>query len=225
MGTASVFPFKSLKIVSLARRLCWVVRQFYWSYQLLDPTPRKVRYACIRFGAARAVLSKLCLLCVAAPDNLSLSRLTNYCQHQQNKSTHACVRTYRVSGLEVYKNTCLCFSTWKLYDIYVFNGVQRNSKIFLCPSVHINMGTCYNRYLNDIQALATCLSAFLYTSSPNTQYIHSPKYLHLNTSIHTDQRRGIWLLAMRSRVGFPVLPWELSLAGKDPHSDHGLGSL
>jgi hypothetical protein len=23
----------------------------------------------------------------------------------------------------------------------------------------------------------------------------------------------------------PVLPWELSLAGEDPHSDHGLGSL
>jgi hypothetical protein len=33
------------------------------------------------------------------------------------------------------------------------------------------------------------------------------------------------LLTMRSRVRFPVLPCEFSLAGEDPHSDHGLGSL
>jgi hypothetical protein len=30
---------------------------------------------------------------------------------------------------------------------------------------------------------------------------------------------------MRSRVRFPVLPWEFSLTGRDSHSDHGLGSL
>ena len=48
---------------------------------------------------------------------------------------------YRVSGLQVYKNTCFCFSTWKLYDIYFFNSVQSNSKIFLCTSVHFNVGT------------------------------------------------------------------------------------
>jgi hypothetical protein len=29
---------------------------------------------------------------------------------------------------------------------------------------------------------------------------------------------------MRFRVRFPFLPWEFSLAGEDPHSDHGLGS-
>jgi hypothetical protein len=33
------------------------------------------------------------------------------------------------------------------------------------------------------------------------------------------------LLTMRSRVRFPVVPWEFFLAGEDPHSDHGLGSL
>jgi hypothetical protein len=33
------------------------------------------------------------------------------------------------------------------------------------------------------------------------------------------------LLAMRSRVRFPVLRWEIFLGGEDPHSDHGLGSL
>jgi hypothetical protein len=37
---------------------------------------------------------------------------------------------YRMSGLEVYKNTCLCFNTFKLYEIYVFNSVQSNSKTF-----------------------------------------------------------------------------------------------
>ena len=49
---------------------------------------------------------------------------------------------YRVSGLQVYKNTCLCFNTQKLYAIYVFNNVQSNSKRFLCTSVHFNVGTC-----------------------------------------------------------------------------------
>jgi hypothetical protein len=37
--------------------------------------------------------------------------------------------------------------------------------------------------------------------------------------------QNFWLLAMRSRVRFPVLPWKFSLAGEDPHRDHGLGSL
>ena len=36
--------------------------------------------------------------------------------------------------------------------------------------------------------------------------------------------QGIWLLIMRSRVRFPVLPWEFFLPGKDSRGDHGLGS-
>jgi len=48
---------------------------------------------------------------------------------------------YWVSRLEVYKITCLCFSTYKLYEIYVFNSVQSNSR-FLCTSVYCNVGTC-----------------------------------------------------------------------------------
>ena len=36
--------------------------------------------------------------------------------------------------------------------------------------------------------------------------------------------QGLWLLIMRSWVGFPVLPWEFFLAGKDSRGDHGLGS-
>jgi hypothetical protein len=32
---------------------------------------------------------------------------------------------YRVSGLEVHKNTCLCFSTKKLNEIYVSSTVYR----------------------------------------------------------------------------------------------------
>ena len=36
--------------------------------------------------------------------------------------------------------------------------------------------------------------------------------------------QGLWLLIMRSRVRFPVLPWEFFLAGKDSRGDHGLGS-
>ena len=36
--------------------------------------------------------------------------------------------------------------------------------------------------------------------------------------------QGLWLLNMRSRVRFPVLPWEFFLAGIDSRGDHGLGS-
>ena len=36
--------------------------------------------------------------------------------------------------------------------------------------------------------------------------------------------QGFWLLIMRSRVRFPVLPWEFFFAGKDCRGDHGLGS-
>ena len=45
-----------------------------------------------------------------------------------------------MSGLEVYKNTCLCFSTQNLHAIYVFNSVQSNSKRFLYTSVHFSVG-------------------------------------------------------------------------------------
>ena len=36
--------------------------------------------------------------------------------------------------------------------------------------------------------------------------------------------QGLWLLIMRSRVPFPVLPWKFFLAGKDSRGDHGPGS-
>jgi hypothetical protein len=62
------------------------------------------------------------------------------------RSTGMCnyylAKMYRVFGLEVYKNICLCFSTQKIYEIYVFNSVQSNSKRFLCTSAHFNVGTC-----------------------------------------------------------------------------------
>ena len=34
--------------------------------------------------------------------------------------------------------------------------------------------------------------------------------------------QGLWLLIMRSRVWFPVLPWEVFLAEKDSRSGHGV---
>jgi hypothetical protein len=36
---------------------------------------------------------------------------------------------------------------------------------------------------------------------------------------------SFWLLIMRSRVQFLVLPWGFFLEGEDSHGDHGLGSL
>jgi len=54
-----------------------------------------------------------------------------------------------VSGLEVHKNTSLCFSTQKLYAIYVFNSVQSNSKRFLCTSVHFSVGRDVATFLDE----------------------------------------------------------------------------
>jgi hypothetical protein len=34
-----------------------------------------------------------------------------------------------------------------------------------------------------------------------------------------------WLMIMRPRFRFPVLPWGFFLGGEDSHGDHGLGSL
>ena len=36
--------------------------------------------------------------------------------------------------------------------------------------------------------------------------------------------QGLWLLIMRPRIRFPVLPRKFFLAGKDPRGDHGLSS-
>ena len=55
----------------------------------------------------------------------------------------------RVSGLELYKNTCFCISTWKLYAICVFNSVQSNSERFLCTSVHFNVGRDVTTFLDE----------------------------------------------------------------------------
>ena len=56
---------------------------------------------------------------------------------------------YRVSGIEAYKNTYLCFSTPKLYAIYVSNSVQSNSKRFLCTSVNFNVGRDVTAFLDE----------------------------------------------------------------------------
>jgi hypothetical protein len=37
--------------------------------------------------------------------------------------------------------------------------------------------------------------------------------------------QSFWLLIMRSRVWFPVLPWGFFLEGEDSHGDHGQSSL
>jgi len=83
---------------------------------------------------------------------------------------------YSVSGLEVYKNTHLCFSTQKLYAIYVFNSVQSNSKRFLCTSVHAHARlttqqwqrwpSAYNTSHAD-KHVARALISFRYLSSYN----------------------------------------------------------
>ena len=48
-----------------------------------------------------------------------------------------------------------------------------------------------------------------------------PPYMHVYDQPHGQ---GLCLLIMRSRVRFPVLPWEFFLVGKNSRGDHGLGS-
>jgi hypothetical protein len=50
-------------------------------------------------------------------------------------------------------------------------------------------------------------------------------YFALNRPTSWSSGQSFWLLIMRSRVRFPVLPWVFFLEGEDSHGDHGLGSL
>ena len=47
---------------------------------------------------------------------------------------------------------------------------------------------------------------------------------YINRPASWSSGQGLWLLIMKSRFRFPVLPWEFFLAGKDSRGDHGLGS-
>ena len=54
--------------------------------------------------------------------------------------------------------------------------------------------------------------------------------IFISTSLHVwpaswSSGQSFWLLITRSRVRFPALPWEFSLKGKIPRSEHGLGRL
>jgi hypothetical protein len=64
---------------------------------------------------------------------------------------------------------------------------------------------------------------------PSTDCSNFSFLLNNNTFNQTDQPLVWWteLLTTSHEVpgSIPVLPWEFSLAGEDPHSDHGLGSL
>jgi len=54
-----------------------------------------------------------------------------------------------VSGLDIYKNTCLRFSTQKLYAIYVFYSVRSDSKRFLYTSVDYDVGRDVTTFLDE----------------------------------------------------------------------------
>ena len=53
--------------------------------------------------------------------------------------------------------------------------------------------------------------------------LYSVKFLFWSAFWSSGQ--SFWLLIMRSRVRFPVLPWEFLLEGEDSRGDHGLGRL
>ena len=57
----------------------------------------------------------------------------------------------------------------------------------------------------------------------NTKVCRRFIYIYIYRPSSWSSGQGLWLLIMRSRVRFPVLPWEFFLAGKDSRGDHGLG--
>jgi hypothetical protein len=68
------------------------------------------------------------------------------------------------------------------------------------------------------------------TSSPYQEINGNPRFIIVFPTIrHLTSRwssgQSFRLLIMRSRVRFPVLPWEFYLEVEDSHGDHGLGSL
>ena len=75
--------------------------------------------------------------------------MAGFCKHNYGTPGRIKCEKYRMSGLEVYKNTCLYFSTQKFYAIYIFNSVQSNSKRFLCTSVHFNVGRDVTTFLDE----------------------------------------------------------------------------
>ena len=104
-------------------------------------------------------------------------------------------------GLEVYKNTCLCFSTQKLYAIYVFNSVQSNSKRFLCTSVHFNVGRDVATFLGE-----TFPGLWVWRGSPTAWPPRSPDLTPLDFFAwgfikDVVYRRKVWDLAdLRQRI-------------------------
>jgi hypothetical protein len=80
--------------------------------------------------------------------------------------------------------------------------------------LHIHILLLYHRcYIiwttGSVIKVNTCFSILVYFLRP----------------ISWSSGQSFWLLIMRSRVRFPVLPWGLFLEGEDPLGDHVLGSL
>jgi hypothetical protein len=65
-------------------------------------------------------------------------------------------------------------------------------------------------------------SYILYTTS--SAYRQSPLTLLVIWPASWSRCQCLWLLFMRTRDRFPVIPWEFSLAGEDPRGGHELGS-
>jgi hypothetical protein len=101
----------------------------------------------------------------------------------------------------------------------------------LRPAIHILLRPTNTTTFHTLQLLNHQPVGF---NTVKTRPIYKYTYMYIYIYIYTyivilpaSWLRGqtFWLLAMRSWVRFPVLSWEFFLAGEDPHSDYGLGSL
>ena len=81
---------------------------------------------------------------------------------------------------------------------------------------HFNVSFCI--YLATFQRIVA-------RTSSRSRSLHFWSFYQYSTTITSwSSGQGLWLLTMRSRVRFPVLPLKFFFAGKDSRGDHGLGS-
>ena len=103
---------------------------------------------------------------------------------------------------------------------------SKNTLIFLCISRYLYIYSIIPRELSNNVAWKSIVSLeAVWEKLPYTnmeEIIHYFIFFGFWTASWSSGQ-GLWLLIMRSRVRFPVLPWEFFLAEKDSHGDHGLG--
>jgi hypothetical protein len=81
--------------------------------------------------------------------------------------------------------------------------------------------------LRKVMCISNMMKLNLYPSASQIQKCYSvcSSDSYIATLQFNDQPRALVVRTSDCWVRSPVLPWEFSLVGEDPHSDHGLGNF